>query len=349
MKKTFIFLSLVIALFSCKKDTTTPNNTNTNTSTSNDPSITSFECSGVKISGTLKKGEVANNVNATINYSGGNGKTYITTTHNSTGVTGLTATLQAGTLANGTGVLTYSITGTPTSAGNASFEISLGGKTCAINVTVDDVSQNPTSGYGSNISDIDGNTYKTVYIGTQQWMAENLKVSKYNDGTTIPNITDNTQWGGLTSGAYTYYNNDLANNEKFGKLYNWYAVSPTTIGNNDVCPSGWHVPTDAEWTVLNDYLGGLTVAGGKLKEIGATSWKSPNTDATNTSLFTGLPGGSRVSIGSYGGIGLSANWWSSSEFNASSGRNRGLYYANGLSNSASNVKNAGFSVRCLRD
>ena len=116
---------------------------------------------------------------------------------------------------------------------------------------------------GPKIKDIEGNLYKTVTIGTQQWMAENLKVSKYIDGTTIPNITDNTQWENNTTGAWSYYNNDAANNTKYGKLYNWYAVSKTTNDNKNVCPTGWYVPTDAEWTVLTDYLGGTTVAGGK--------------------------------------------------------------------------------------
>jgi uncharacterized protein (TIGR02145 family) len=350
MKKIFILLSLSVNLFSCKKDTATPNNTNTNTSTSNDPSIASFECSGVKINGTLVKDKAASSVSATVSYTGGNGKTYITTTHTSKGVVGLTATLQAGTLANGAGVLTYSITGTPTSAGNASFEISLGGKTCAINVTVDDVVQNSTSGYGSNISDIDGNTYKTVYIGSQQWMAENLKVSKYNDGTAIPNITDNTQWKSLTTGAWAYYNNDAVNNAKYGKLYNWYAVSQTSNGNKNVCPSGWHIPSDAdEWTVLIDYLGDINVAGGKMKESGLTSWNSPNTDASNTSLFTSLPGGYRDYNGIYYNNGKMGMWWSSTEYGTLNAWNRNLGFSSGGAGRSGADKKHGFSVRCVRD
>jgi uncharacterized protein (TIGR02145 family) len=164
------------------------------------------------------------------------------------------------------------------------------------------------------ITDAEGNSYKTVYIGTQQWMAENLKVTKYSDGSTIPNITDDTQWQNNTTGAWAYYNNDAANNPKYGKLYNWYAVSKTTNGNKNVCPTGWHVPTDAEWTVLTDYLGGASVAGGKMKEVGSTNWLYPNTEATNISLFTGLPGGYRGYGGSYNGIGYYGDWWSSSEY-----------------------------------
>ncbi len=114
-----------------------------------------------------------------------------------------------------------------------------------------------------SITDIDGNLYKTVNIGNQQWMAENLKVTRYNDGTAIQNIPDNTKWSNLTTGAWTYYNNDGANNTKYGKLYNWYAVSETSNGNKNVCPTGWHVPADAEWIVLTDYLGGD--AGAKIR------------------------------------------------------------------------------------
>ena len=113
---------------------------------------------------------------------------------NSTGVNGLTAKLESGILANGNGKLIYLVSGTPNSFGLASFVISIGGKTCTLNLNVDDTSQNPKSGYGQNISDIDGNIYKTVYIGNQHWMAENLNTSKYNDGTLIQNEIDRYAW-----------------------------------------------------------------------------------------------------------------------------------------------------------
>ena len=203
-------------------------------------------------------------------------------------------------------------------------------------------------GLGQMLSDVDGNNYKTVYIGTQQWMAENLKVTKYSDGTTIPNITDNTQWSNLTSGAWAYYNNDAANNAKYGKLYNWFAVSPTTNGTKNVCPTGWHVPTDAEWTVLTDYLGGVDVAGGKMKEVGTTSWNSPNTDATNTSLFSALPGGHRDYDGNYNYIGNYGFWWSTSEY-IGEAMFRDLSNSDGFALRNSVNKKDGFSVRCLRD
>ena len=198
-----------------------------------------------------------------------------------------------------------------------------------------------TNGYGKNIKDIDGNIYKTVHIGEQVWMAENLKVSKFNNGTTIPNITDDNLWRFNTTGAWAYYNNDASNNAKYGKLYNWYAVSETTNGNKNVCPTGWHIPTDNEFKVLIDYLG-LVGAGGKMKEVGTTNWNSPNTEATNTSLFTGLPGGYRESYGPYRDIGRSGTWWSFPIFLDLSfdDANAGIGSAN---------KENGFSVRCLKD
>ncbi len=359
MKKIIFVFALTSTLISCKKETSSPatsngnnsidttKNVDTTTQTVITPLISALDCSGAVITGTLKKGEAANSVSVKINYSGGNGKAYLAQSITSTSVTGLTAKLTAGTLVNGNGGVSYEISGTPTSVGKANFAISLGGKSCNITISIEDVL--PTSGYGPNISDVDGNTYKTVYIGTQQWMAENLKVSKYSDGTSIPNITDNTQWSNLTTGAWTYYNNDVANNAKYGKLYNWYAVSPTTNGNKNVCPTSWHVPTDAEWTVLTDYLGGESVAGGKMKEVGTTSWKSPNKDATNTSLFTGLPGGFRSDDGNYYYVG-DGYWWSSTEFDMSIvAWFRNLFGYDGRAVRGINDKRKGMSVRCLKD
>jgi uncharacterized protein (TIGR02145 family) len=345
IKKLLFTLALATALFSCKKDTSTPNTSGNNT---DDISISGFNCASAIITGEIIKGQPVSNVTTTILYTGGNGKTYLSKTHTSTGVTGLSATLLAGTLANGEGTLVYTISGTPTSAGTANFAIALGGKSCTITLTVDDVAQ--TIGKpGPNITDGEGNIYKTVNIGTQQWMAENLKVSKYSDGTTIPNISDNTQWQNNTTGAWAFYNNDAVNNTKYGKLYNWYAVSPTTNGNKNVCPTGWHVPTDAEWTILIDYLGGESVAGGKMKEAGTTSWNSPNTDATNTSLFTALPVGFRNDNGNYGVIGFEGSWWSSTENNTSNAWTRFLSSSFGFVYRGDISKKSGIAVRCLRD
>ena len=343
MKKTIFAFLLISVLFSCKKETSTP------IINPNDVTISGFDCAGVAINGKLQKDQVASNVSVTITYSGGNGKTYLTKSHTSTGVTGLSASLLAGTLANGDGVLTYSITGIPNSIGTAIFEISLGNKTCSFSIKVDAISQNTTSGYGANVTDVDGNIYKTVYIGTQHWMGENLKVSKYNDGTSIPNITDNAEWSKLSTGAWSYYNNDVAYNVKYGKLYNWYSVSKTTNGNKNVCPTGWRVPTDTEWTVLIAYLGGDSVSYAKMKEVGTANWIAPNTDATNASLFTGLPVGTRNGNGSYEGIGNLGGWWSSTDVSIDDAWTRVLFSKLGYSIRSNCGKIVGLSVRCLKD
>jgi uncharacterized protein (TIGR02145 family) len=212
-----------------------------------------------------------------------------------------------------------------------------------------DVEDVPTSGYGPNVQDVEGNSYKTVYIGTQLWMAENLRTSKYRDGTTIPNITDNTQWQNNTTGAWCYYDNNAANNTKYGKLYNWYALSPTTNGNKNICPIGWHIPTDAEWAVLTDYLGGNYVAGGKMKEAGTTNWINPNTNASNTSLFTALPGGGRNDDGTFNSIGGAGYLWSSTASSTGNAWYRYLDYSYGDVGRGNYDKRGGFSVRCLRD
>ena len=207
---------------------------------------------------------------------------------------------------------------------------------------------NPIGSFGPCIKDIDGNVYKTVIIGKQRWMAENLKTSKYNDGTAIPNVTDNKQWFKLKTGAWAYYNNDTSNNLKYGKLYNWYVVSPTTNVNKNVCPTGWHVPTTDEWFVLNDYLDHYSPES-KMEEVGTTSWNSPNVEATNSSLFTGLPGGLRSDI--FLDIGINGNWWSSSSFKTDSGIEYNDFFM--LEHDGFGMENigrmCGLSIRCLKD
>ena len=207
-------------------------------------------------------------------------------------------------------------------------------------------------GYGTGVKDINGNTYKTIYIGTQEWMGENLKVSKYNDGTIIPNITDETKWENTKAGAWCYYDNN-ADNNKYGKLYNWYAVSSTTNGNKNLCPIGWHVPTDDEWTFLTDYLGGEGISGDKLKEIGIKHWdKHIDNSATNSSLFTALPGSSRYNGGFYT-IGHEGNWWSSTKNNYQDvdidAWIRALYMGTSSVERTPRLYNDGLSVRCLKD
>ena len=192
----------------------------------------------------------------------------------------------------------------------------------------------------------DGYTYPSIVLGNgQEWMAENLRTTTYANGDPIPNVTDNTQWSTLTTGAWAHYNNDSQYENPYGKLYNWYTVADS----RNVCPTGWHTPTDAEWTVLSDYLGGESVAGGKMKSTSTQYWISPNTDATNESGFSGLPGGWRYPNGSFYDVGYSGFWWSSTEYDAGSAWSRGLDYTLGEVLRGYEDKQKGLAVRCLKD
>ena len=211
--------------------------------------------------------------------------------------------------------------------------------------------------------DLDSITFKrpvvitNVTICTQVWANRNLEVTTYSDGTPIPQVTDPTAWAALTTGAWCYYNNNATNGTTYGKLYNWYAAvgihnaaSLTNVAlRKKLAPTGWHVPTDAEWTTLTTCLGGEIVAGGKMKATGTTHWFSPNTAATNSSGFTGLPGGFRYNDGSFNYIDYYGFWWSSSENDSASAWNRNLNYNNGNAYRYFYNKNYGYSVRCLRD
>ena len=198
----------------------------------------------------------------------------------------------------------------------------------------------------STITDIDGNVYHTVKIGTQTWMLENLKVTKYRNGDAIPHVTNGTEWDNLTTGACCDYENTASNSAVYGKLYNWYAVADS----RNIAPTGWHVASDAEWTVLATFLGGLEGAAGKIKEIDTTHWKSPNGGATNETGFTALPAGYRLENGGFSELGISAFFW------AAEGRN-GIgswfwymhYYHNNLEWMGSIYNNLGFSLRCIKD
>ena len=196
------------------------------------------------------------------------------------------------------------------------------------------------------VTDIDGNVYHTVTIGTQVWMVENLKTTHYKNGTAIPNVTDNGAWAALATGAYCDYGNMPSNSTTYGRLYNWYAVNTSM---SLLCPAGWHVPSDAEWTTLINYLGGEAIAGGILKEIGLTHWISPNTSATNETGFTALPGGSRDYDGTFGQLGSYAHWWSYTVSDISKAWNRYLIYNNSAAYRVDYYKHSGFSVRCIKD
>ena len=191
----------------------------------------------------------------------------------------------------------------------------------------------------------------------QNWSVINLNSSTYSDGTLIPEVTNPAAWAALTTGAWCYYNNDPANNAVYGKLYNWYAVAgiydAASLANpalrKKLAPTGWHIPTDDEWTTLTTCLGGMNIAGGKIKETGTAHWISPNGDATNTSGFTALPGGYREPSGPFSFIGSSGIWWSSSEYDTTVAWPRVLKYLNGNASRYTVPKKDGLSVRYLRD
>ncbi len=197
------------------------------------------------------------------------------------------------------------------------------------------------------VSDNDVNIYIAITIGTQVWMNENLKTTKYNDGTSIPLVTDGTAWTNLTSPGYCWYNNNQATYKTtYGALYNWYAVN-----TGKLCPTGWHIPTDTEWTTLTTYLGGESVAGGELKETGTTHWTSTTAGTDNSSGFTALPGGNRNFDGSFLLLGNYGYWWSSSPdlTLTDNAWNRGMSNSNTTVTKNSASKKGGFSVRCVKN
>ena len=192
-----------------------------------------------------------------------------------------------------------------------------------------------------------GYTYATVVLGNgQEWLAENLRTTTYANGDPIPNVTAGDHWSAISTGAWAHYVNNASYEDPYGKLYNWYAVADP----RNVCPTNWHVPTDAEWTVLTDYLGGESVAGGKMKSTGTQYWASPNTGATNESGFSGLPGGGRSdSVGPFYILGSYGNWWSASESGAGDAWGRDLGSNSAGISRGSYYEGDGLSVRCLRD
>jgi len=212
------------------------------------------------------------------------------------------------------------------------------------------------------INDIDGNTYNTVQVGTQCWMAENLKTTTYQDGTSIPNIEDNNAWSNLTTGAYAWYENDeILWKDSYGALYNWY----TTVDAGGLCPTGWHVPAKNEWTTLTNFISGETSSkGNKLKSCRQVNspepegcnttehprWKEHNTHyGTDDYGFSGLPGGTRYLEGTFDYLGNRVYWWSSTPNSSQQAWDYRLRYSVGFISSSSLTKKQGFSIRCLKD
>jgi len=227
------------------------------------------------------------------------------------------------------------------------------------------VDNGPIVGPADPVTDIDGNVYQTVRIGNQVWMAENLRVTKYNDGTAIPHVADDSAWYALTTPGYCYYNNATHADtiKKWGALYNWYVVSPTNP--KQIAPAGWHVPTDAEWDTLQNYLiangynwDGSTSGNKIAKSVAAkTDWFNDTTTGTpgcnlsinNASGFSALPGGYRNYDGNFYSQSIYGNWWSATEDIASYAWYRYLTFGRELLHRNYEYRGRGFSVRLLRD
>jgi len=218
---------------------------------------------------------------------------------------------------------------------------------CSKNTTESEEDEGKTG----TIRDVEGNVYQVVKIGSQWWMAENLKVTQYRTGEWIINVTGSKTWPQLTTGAYCYYDNNFSNAGIYGNLYNWRAVNDS----RNIAPVGWHVSTDADWQKLVDYLGGNTLAGGKMKSMGTINagdglWYEPNEGATNESLFSALPGGYRNNDGTFDGVSGTPYFWSSTESGDSTAWHRNLFSDNTEVYRQDNKgKAAGFSIRCVRD
>ena len=208
----------------------------------------------------------------------------------------------------------------------------------------------------TTVTDIDGNVYQIITIGSQAWMAENLKVTHYRNGDPIPNVVEPGVWAGLSTGAYCEYDNDTAIASVYGRLYNWYAIDD----NRNIAPEGWHVASDAEWKQMEIYLGMSqedadtisqrgTDEGGKIKEIDTTHWRSPNTGATNESGFTALPAGYTDEYGNFDDLVECALFWTSTEHDSDDAFYRVLWYDESYIGRERYDKESGFSVRCVKD
>jgi uncharacterized protein (TIGR02145 family) len=204
---------------------------------------------------------------------------------------------------------------------------------------------------GTGLTDFNGNSYPSVIFGTQEWMSENLKVKNYRNGEIIPNVIVSSEWNGLTSGAYCWYNNDEATYKNtYGALYNWYAVTDS----RNLCPAGWRTPVTDDWTTLAGFLGGTDIAGGKMKSTRTfpepqPRWDQPNFGATNISGYNGFPGGYRLQSGIYEEIGRSGYWWNSTVDNSNLTWMRALNFEDDDLGMNEASRKVGFSVRCIKE
>jgi len=329
MRKQFLIKMLLTCIFplvyfSCEK--------NPSKSSANVPEVTTAEVSAITVTSAQCGGTIISDGGATITACG---VCWSSTDPMPTGNHGKTT--------DDTGVSSYisSITGLYS---NATYYVRAYA-TNSVGTSYGDTISFTTPIEEGTVTDIDGNTYQTVKIGNQWWMAENLKVINYRNGNAIPNITDRGEWINLTTGAYCIYGNDINNSATYGMLYNWYSVKDS----REIAPTGWHIPTRQEWeTLIYSYLDGEV--GGKMKETGTLHWNSPNTGATNESGFSALPGGVRqggYALDSYN-MGSAAYFWSTT----GSGNAYGIridYDSPFVSLFSEGDPNLGFSVRCVRD
>lgn len=195
------------------------------------------------------------------------------------------------------------------------------------------------------VTDIEGNIYKTVLVGNQVWMAENLRTSTLADGTEIPEVPDPVGWSELASPGLCWYNNDeVANKDSYGALYNYY-----TVNSGKLCPADWHVPSRDEWLQMRDVLGDTLTGGGKLKEEGTLHWNSPNTGAVNSTGFTALPAGIRYFEGTFNSASFFTSFWSATESDNNNAWYMSLYYSDAAVVILNTSKKDGFSIRCVKD
>jgi uncharacterized protein (TIGR02145 family) len=199
------------------------------------------------------------------------------------------------------------------------------------------------------ITDIEGNVYNITTIGTQTWMKENLRATQFSNGTSIPLVTSRLEWYYLSGPGYCWYDNNTNNIRTYGALYNWYTVDSKSNGNKNLCPSGWHVPNEHDWSTLIDFLGGDSIAVGKLKETGEDHWQSPNTLASDETGFTALPGGGRDYNGAFYDMGRFGHWWSSTEFVSGGAWSWFMGYDGSGGYRYGRFEQDGFSVRCIKN
>jgi uncharacterized protein (TIGR02145 family) len=348
-----VFLVGILVVLSC----TTSNDSNVNSNTTGLASLTTTAVLSITTITAVSGGTISSDGGSAITAKGVCWSTIANPT-----IASATKTNDG----SGTGAFVSNITGLTT---NTTYYVR-GYATNSIGTSYgNQVSFTTANSSNASVTDVDGNTYQSVTICSQTWTQSNLNVSKYSDGSPIPQVTDPTALVNLTTGAWCYYNNDPASEAVYGKLYNWYAAAgiydAASLANpalrKKLAPTGWHVSTDDEWSTLINCLdpnadGGnnYNAVGSKMKATGTIQagtglWESPNTGATNETGFTGLPGGFLANYGVFSDVGNAGHWWSSSEYNITFGWSHYLYHNDRNVFKATNSKKSGMSVRCLKD